>query len=56
MRKVAAGLLTVIVVLFLTVASGFGWGNDIQIYSGQINTFDVDYDLGTGNMFLAFQA
>ncbi len=56
MKKIAVSLLTIVAVFLLSVASGFGWGNDIQIYSGQINTFDVDYDLGTGNMFVAFQA
>ncbi len=56
MKKIAVSLLTVVAVFFLFVASGFGWGNDVQIYSSQINTFDVDYDLGTGNMFVAFQA
>jgi hypothetical protein len=55
-KKIAVSLLTVVAVFFLFVASGFGWGTDVQIYSGQINTFDVDYDLGTGNMFVAFQA
>jgi hypothetical protein len=56
MKKIAVSLLTIVAVFLLSVASGFGWGNDIQIFSGQINTFDVDYDLGTGNMFVAFQA
>jgi hypothetical protein len=42
--------------LFLSVASVFGWGGDVPIYAGQINTFDVDYDLDTGSMFVAFQA
>jgi len=42
---------------FLSVALSFGWGGDVQIYSGQINTFDVDYDLDLpGAMFVAFQA
>ncbi|MEA2108225.1 MAG: hypothetical protein U9P07_02235 [Pseudomonadota bacterium] len=56
MRKIAVSLLTVVAVFLLSVASGFGWGTDVQIYSGQINTFDVDYDLATGSMFVAFQA
>ena len=43
-------------IFLFSVTSGFGWGTDVQIYPGRINTFDVDYDLGTGTMFLAFQA
>jgi hypothetical protein len=48
--------LSVIAFLLCTTVACFGWGGDIQIYPGQINAFDVDYDFASGNMFVAFQA
>jgi len=56
MRKLGISACVIMLALFLSVASVFGWGGDVQIYPGQINTFDVDYDLDTGTMFVAFQA
>jgi hypothetical protein len=55
MRKLGISACVIMLTLFLSVALSFGWGGDVQIYSGQINTFDVDYDLDTGSMFVAFQ-
>ncbi len=54
MKRIAVCLITVVVIFLFSVASGFGWGTDVQIYSGQVCGFDVDYDLGSGTMFVAF--
>ena len=56
MKRFGISLCVIMLAFFLSVTSSFGWGDDVQIYSGQINTFDVDYDLDTGSMFVAFQA
>lgn len=48
--------LSVIAFLLWTTVACFGWGGDIQIYPGQVNAFDVDYNYDTGDMFVAFQA
>ena len=44
-------------VVFVSASSAFCWGPDIPIWTGgTVNCFDVDYDLGTGDMYVAFQA
>ena len=57
MKRFGISVCVTMLAFFLSVALSFGWGGDVQIYSGQINTFDVDYDpVDPGSMFVAFQA
>lgn len=55
MKRVFWGLFLCGITYCFITSYAFGFGKDIEIYSGDINIFDVDYGKDSGNIIVAFQ-